>query len=111
VWLLPSVVTAAAAALTVLAVDAGARTAVMWCGVAATIAVAVIAAETARRGRALAAMRERLAEREAALQHQLGRQEAETVRLAEKLLPQVVARMQQGNFADDALSRVSYENE
>ncbi|MCW2874409.1 ATP-binding protein [Actinacidiphila oryziradicis] len=111
VWLLPSVVTAAAAALTVLAVDAGARTAVMWCGVAATIAVAVIAAETARRGRALAAMRERLAEREAALQHQLGRQEAETVRLAEKLLPQVVARMQQGDFAYDALSRVSYENE
>ncbi|GAA2272558.1 MULTISPECIES: sensor histidine kinase [Kitasatospora] len=108
VWLLPTVVTAAAALLAVSVVPAGARAGVVWCGVAGTAAVAVVAAEAARRGRAVAILRERYAQREDELRRRLARQEAETVELAKSALPEAVARLQRGEFREDLLK--AYES-
>ncbi|MBB1245576.1 sensor histidine kinase [Streptomyces durbertensis] len=100
VWVLPTAVTAAAALTAALLVSPGLRAPIFWIGLAATLSTAVVAAEAARRGRAAAALRQEVAAREAAL----ARQEAETVRLAEQLLPHVVARLRQGDFPDDVLA-------
>ncbi|MEZ0094252.1 sensor histidine kinase [Streptacidiphilus sp. EB129] len=102
-WLLPTVVTAGAAVAAASFAAAAARAEVIWCGVAATVMVAAVAVEAARRGRALSTLRERHAQAEAELRHRLAEQEAQTVRLAEVLLPQAVARLQQGDFVEDVL--------
>jgi signal transduction histidine kinase len=96
-WLIPAALVAAGVAVAASAVAASARFPVAACGAAATGAVAIVSAEAARRGRALKKLRRRFAEREAA-----------TVRLATELLPGAVARLQQGEFAEDILSEVSY---
>ncbi|NUL07093.1 sensor histidine kinase [Streptomyces lunaelactis] len=98
-WLLPVVAVAAAAATAASLVSASARTPVIWTGVAAVLAVAVACAETARRGRRLAELSHRLAQREAVL----SRQQSETARLADELLPQVVERLRKGEFPEDVL--------
>ncbi|PBC75448.1 signal transduction histidine kinase [Streptomyces sp. TLI_235] len=108
-WLLPTVVTAAAAVVAVAVVSAGARAGVVWCGLAGTAAVAVVAAEAARRGRALAAAREQFARREDELRSRLARQEAEAVQLARVALPEAVARLQRGEFPEDVLK--AYESQ
>ncbi|MFC8448554.1 ATP-binding protein [Kitasatospora sp. NPDC057223] len=103
VWLLPTVVTAAAAAVAASVVSTGARAGVVWCGVIGTAAVAVVAAEAARRGRALVTLRERYALQETELRRRLSRQEAETVQLAQVVLPEAVARLQRGELVEDVL--------
>ncbi|KQV11762.1 MULTISPECIES: sensor histidine kinase KdpD [unclassified Kitasatospora] len=105
-WLLPTVLTAAAAVVATFLIAKEARPAVGWCGAVATLAVALVAAEAARRGRALTALRERSARQEAELRGQLAAQEAETVQLAE-VLPLAVARLQAGEFLDDVLRELS----
>ncbi|WP_228450041.1 ATP-binding protein, partial [Streptomyces alkaliterrae] len=100
VWVLPTAVTAVAALAAALLVSPGLRVPIFWIGLAATLSTAVVAAEAARRGRTAAALRQEVATREAAL----ARQEAETVRLAEQLLPHVVARLRQGDFPEDVLA-------
>lgn len=99
VWVIPTAVTAVAALAATLLVSADARAPIAWIGLAATVSVAVAAAEAARRGRAAAALRAELHERNAALV----RQEAETVRLAEQQLPGVVSRLRRGDFPEDVL--------
>ncbi|MFI5533415.1 ATP-binding protein [Kitasatospora sp. NPDC051853] len=101
-WLLPTALTAAAAAAATALMDDTARWAVGWCGGVATLIVAVVAAESARRGRALATFQERAARQEAELRQQLAEQEEQTARLAEAL-PQAVARLQGGEFLEDVL--------
>ncbi|WP_280703798.1 ATP-binding protein, partial [Kitasatospora sp. GP82] len=103
VWLLPTVVMAAAAVVAASVASTGARAGVVWCGVVGTAAVAVVAAEAARRGRALAELRARYAQQEAELGHRLAQQEAQTMQLAAVLLPEAVARLQQGEFVEDVL--------
>ncbi|MFJ3788665.1 ATP-binding protein [Kitasatospora sp. NPDC090091] len=103
VWLLPTVVTAAVAVAAASVASAGARAGVAWCGAVGTTAVAVVAAETARRGRALATLREQSARQEIELRRRLAEQEAETVRLATSALPEAVARLQRGEFSTDVL--------
>ncbi|MGK4579004.1 ATP-binding protein [Kitasatospora sp. HPMI-4] len=103
VWLLPSVVTAAAAVLAASLVSADARAAVACCGLAATVAVAVVAAEAARRGRALASLRERYAQQENELRRRLARQAVETAELAKAALPDAIARLKHGEFTEDVL--------
>ncbi|WP_405890663.1 ATP-binding protein [Streptomyces sp. NBC_00133] len=98
-WLLPVVATAVAVAVAAALVSGSARTPVVWIGVGAVAIVAVACAETARRGRKLAELRERLTQREAVL----SRQQAETARLAGELLPQVVERLRKGEFPEDVL--------
>ncbi|WP_280664280.1 ATP-binding protein [Kitasatospora sp. MAP12-44] len=101
------VVTAAAAAIAV-SITTGPRTGVLWCGVAATAAVAVVAAEAARRGRELTALYERYARQETELRRRLAEQEAATVQLARASLPEAVARLQRGEFTEDVLK--TYES-
>jgi len=108
VWLLPTVMTAAAAVVAASVASIGARAGVVWCGVVGTAAVAVVAAEAARRGHALATLRERYAEQESELRRRLARQEAETVQLARIALPEAVARLQRGEFTEDVLK--AYES-
>ncbi|WP_371502207.1 ATP-binding protein [Kitasatospora sp. NBC_00374] len=102
-WLLPTAVVAAAAAAAVSLTGPAARTAVALCGAAATVVVALIAAEAARRGRALATLRDSCRRQEAELRHLLAQQEQQTARLAAVVLPQAVARLQQGEFVEDVL--------
>ncbi|MFJ6795434.1 ATP-binding protein [Streptomyces sp. NPDC091268] len=99
-WVLPVLVTAAVAVAAVIVVSAPARTPVAWIGAAASVAVALACGEAARRGKAVAALRATVASREAAL----ARQQAETVRLAETLLPDVVGRLRKGEFPEDVLA-------
>ncbi|WP_260476389.1 sensor histidine kinase KdpD [Streptomyces sp. WAC 06783] len=102
-WILPAAATAVAAAVATATVPSQASTPVIWIGAVATVAVALVTGEVSRRGRALAALRERAATQQAAL----GRQEAETVRLAEELLPEVVARLSHGEFPEDVYAAMT----
>ncbi len=90
---------AAVAAVAAAAVSDAARAQVAGCGAVAAVAVALLAAEAARRGRALAALRERAA----ALSSRLDQQERRTAQLGTVLLPEAVARIQQGEFIEDVL--------
>ncbi|WP_329576871.1 ATP-binding protein [Kitasatospora sp. NBC_01250] len=103
VWLLPTVVTVAAAVLAASVVSPDAREGVVWCGVLAVVGVVAVAVETARRGRAMVGLRERAARLEQELRHRLARQESETLRLARTDLPDAVARLQRGGFIEDVL--------
>ncbi|MBW5486866.1 sensor histidine kinase, partial [Streptomyces bambusae] len=100
VWAVPPVLTAAAAAVAVALVPASARTALLWVSVVAFAAVAAACTAAARRSRALDALRATAAAQRAALAHQ----EAETVQLAEVLLPDIVARLRKGEFPEDVLA-------
>ncbi|MEU1665441.1 ATP-binding protein [Streptomyces sparsogenes] len=108
IWLIPPAATALTAALAMTRVPTGARAAAAWCGLAATLAVAVAAAEAVRRGRAIAALRLRAAEREAALRQRLVDQEAETRRLAKELLPAAVARLRAGAEPDHVMKDIDH---
>ncbi|MFE2476370.1 ATP-binding protein [Streptomyces sp. NPDC059389] len=100
VWALPALLTAAAAVIAVVQVSASARTPVAWMGAVAFVAVALSCGEAARRGKAVAALRATVAVQEAALL----RQQAETVRLAQELLPDVVERLRKGEFPEEVLA-------
>lgn len=104
-WILPAAATAVAAAVAAVTVPPQATTPVVWIGAVATVAVALVTGEVTRRGRALAALRAQAAAQQAAL----GRQEAETVRLAEELLPDVVARLGRGEFPEDVHAAITEE--
>ncbi|MFF4579721.1 sensor histidine kinase [Streptomyces sp. NPDC001373] len=99
-WALPALVTAAISAAAAALVPGSARASVAWIGAAACVAVALSCAEAARRGRAVAAMRAAVAAREEAL----AVQQAETVWLAEVLLPDIVGRLRKGEFPEDVLT-------
>ncbi|MBO1417785.1 sensor histidine kinase, partial [Streptomyces sp. FH025] len=98
-WLLPTAVTAAAVVVAVV-VSAGARAEVLWCGATATVLVAVVAAESARRGRALAELREEHARRVDELSHRLAAQEEELDRMASVELRKLVAGARYGSSID-----------
>ncbi|GAA2608754.1 hypothetical protein GCM10009863_22700 [Streptomyces axinellae] len=100
---MPAVVTAVATVVATVLVPEQARFAVALCGGIATVALALLTAEVARRGKALRALRAASEERLTALQYRLDLQEAGTVRLARERLPEAVARLQEGEFAEDVL--------
>ncbi|MGW8377923.1 ATP-binding protein [Actinacidiphila sp. SB3-2] len=122
---------AATATTAAIFVPSAARPAVIWCGVVATVAVALVSAEAVRRGRALAALRAAATEREAMLRQQLNdqdaawrsagderhdalvrqlqEQEAATVRLASEQLPEAVNRLQEGEFTEDVLQSLGVQ--
>ncbi|WP_053923026.1 sensor histidine kinase [Streptomyces chattanoogensis] len=106
IWLLPSVLVAVCTAVAVSLTPSMARAHVAWIGVIATVAVAVAAGATARRGRALEELRKQYAERESTLKGHLVEQEAETVRMAKETLPAAMAQLQQGARAEEVLHNV-----
>nr|WP_199807810.1 ATP-binding protein [Streptomyces sp. NRRL S-350] len=109
-WLLPTAVMAAAVAVAAVVVSAGARAGVLWCGATGTVLVAVVAAESARRGRALTELRDRSARQAEDLQRRLAGQEAELDRLAKVELPRVVAGARYGYSIDILLDPIEQEN-
>lgn len=111
IWLVPPGIVAVCTVVAVSVVSSGARVPVAWCGLVATGAVAIVAAEAARRGRSVIALRRRCVEQEAALTQRLATQEAQLVRLADELLPQAVARVQQGELVDEVLTTTAYDAE
>ncbi|MFH8409713.1 ATP-binding protein [Streptomyces sp. NPDC018019] len=102
-WLLPPVLLAICTALAAALLPSAARAHAAWTGVLATAAVAVVAAEAARRGRTIDRLRRQSAERETFLQRQLAEQETETERLARETLPAALARLEQGTSVEDVL--------
>ncbi|MFJ9844030.1 ATP-binding protein [Kitasatospora sp. NPDC101155] len=99
-WLLPTAVTAAAVAAAAVVVSVGARAEVLWCGATATVLVAVVTAESARRGRALAELRDEHTRRVDELQRKLAGQEDEIERLASAELRKVVGGARYGSSID-----------
>jgi signal transduction histidine kinase len=107
--LLPPAAMAACVAVAAATVSAAARMPVIWCGVAATALVAALAAQSARRGLALAAVRGRQAEFEADMRRRLAEQEAATIRLAEVVLPDAIRLLQLGESVDEVLDATHYD--
>ncbi|HWM39612.1 MAG TPA: ATP-binding protein, partial [Streptomyces sp.] len=106
VWLLPAVLMIVAAAVATAFVPEDARIAVGLCGLVATAVVAAVAAEVARRGRALALLRAQHAEQLSVLQNRMQQQERATVQLAKDQLPEAVERLQEGEFAEEVLDSI-----
>ena len=98
-WSLPAAVTAAATGIAVAAVSSGERVQLALCGGVVTIAMAIVVAETLRRGRALALLQDR----EADLARRVTYQEAQTTHLGQVVLPEAVRRIQQGEFVEEVL--------
>ncbi len=96
-WMLPAVAIAVCTVIAVSVVSSGARAPVAICGAAATVAVVLVAAESARRGRALIELRARFAEQDVALKRRLSQQEADH-RTAGRVccFPRRWTRLQQG---------------
>ncbi|MFI7098606.1 sensor histidine kinase [Streptomyces sp. NPDC050161] len=99
-WFVPAAVTAVVAGVATATVPSQASTPVIWIGVVATAAVALVTGELARRGRVIAELRERGEAQQAVL----ARQESESIRLSTELLPEVVARLGHGEFPEDVLA-------
>ncbi|MFC5723375.1 ATP-binding protein [Streptomyces gamaensis] len=100
IWLIFPLVLAGCTATAVATVTPEARAPVGWCGSSATVAVALAASESARRGRRIGALRRKCAETEAVLRHQIEQHEAETRRLAHDLLPKAVQLLHRGAPTD-----------
>ncbi|MFH9347812.1 ATP-binding protein [Kitasatospora sp. NPDC017646] len=99
-WLLPTAVMAAAVGVAAVVVSAGARAQLLWCGATATVLVAVVAAESARRGRALAELRDEHTRRIDELQRKLAGQEDEIERMAAGELRRLVGGARYGSSID-----------
>ncbi|WP_432064878.1 sensor histidine kinase [Streptomyces sp. C10-9-1] len=100
VWQLPVAATLAAAVAAVVLAPASARTSVVVVCAVAVVTVAIACAEAARRGRTVSELRARTAAQEA----ELVNRSAETSRLADELLPRVVAELRHGAFPEDVLA-------
>ncbi|MFB7470150.1 ATP-binding protein [Kitasatospora sp. NPDC056184] len=110
VWLLPTLATAAVAAVTVAAASPAARTGVALCAVVGTLAVVLVAAEAARRGRAAEELRAQAARREGELIRRLTRQETEYIRLARSVLPAAVARLVRGEGLENVTAAYTLQD-
>ncbi|WP_062211874.1 ATP-binding protein [Streptomyces sp. NBRC 109706] len=95
---MPPVLVALGALGAVFVVPADARLAVLWCGGLATAAVLLIVGETARRGRAIAFLEDRLS-----------RHLADADLMAYDLLPVALDRMKNGDLEDDVIPQLPEE--
>ncbi|MGP3991740.1 ATP-binding protein [Streptomyces sp. 3N207] len=109
-WWLPALAMAVATTVAAVQVPAGARAAVIGCGVVATLAVALTVAELLWRGRALATLQAEYAEHQETLQRHLRQQEAATVQLAKDRLPEAVERLRRGEFAEDVVRSLASDS-
>ncbi|KOV38629.1 hypothetical protein ADK60_02240 [Streptomyces sp. XY431] len=110
VWLLPTVVTAAVAAVAVAAATPDSRLPVAVCAAVGTLAVVLVAAEAARRGRATEELRARAVQREGELIRRLTRQETEYIRLAKSVLPAAMTRLTHGEGLEDVVNAYTLQD-
>lgn len=99
-WMLPPAALAVATAATAALGPAAAWPGVTVLGAVAVALTAVVGAGARRRSRRIADLEATAAAQREALAHQ----EAETVRLAEQLLPDVVRRLRGGEFPEEVLT-------
>lgn len=92
VWFLAPVLVAACAVAAVIVVPGSARLPVIWCGVAATVSVALAAGEITRRGRLIDQLRSGLERHVQATEH-----------VAYQALPPLVNQLQDGALADELI--------
>ncbi|MER6297968.1 ATP-binding protein [Kitasatospora sp. NPDC001539] len=109
-WLLPTAVMAVAVAVAAVVVSVEARAGVLWCGATATVLVAVVAAESARRGRALEELRAEHIRRVDELHRKLAAQEDEIERLAAGELRRLVGGARYGSSIDVLLKPFQQPN-
>jgi signal transduction histidine kinase len=105
--LFSAVVVIACTVVTGVLVPPDERMPLVWAGAAAAVAVALTVAVTARW--ALTRHSRHYIQHQALLTRRLGEQEAAMVRLARELLPDAVSRVQQGESAQDVLSKFPCE--
>ncbi|WP_413816070.1 ATP-binding protein [Kitasatospora purpeofusca] len=110
VWLLPTVVTAAVAAVTVATASPDSRLPVAVCAAVGALAVVLVAAEAARRGRATEELRARAVQREGELIRRLTRQETEYIRLAKSVLPAAMTRLTHGEGLEDLVNAYTLQD-
>ncbi len=110
VWLLPTLVTAAVAAVAVATAPADSRVQVAVCAAVGTLAVVLVAAEAARRGRATEDLRARAVQREGELIRRLTRQETEYIRLAKSVLPAAMTRLTHGEGLEDVVNAYTLQD-
>ncbi|WP_326815399.1 ATP-binding protein [Streptomyces sp. NBC_01762] len=104
--LLPVLLMAGATAAAAALVSEPARTAVVWCGAAATVVVASLGVVLARRGRAMRRQRAEYERRLAVLEHRLATHDEEAIRISKELLPAAIHRLRVGNSPDEVLRDV-----
>ncbi|KUH37941.1 MULTISPECIES: sensor histidine kinase [Streptomyces] len=107
VWLLPAALIAVATGVAVTLVPTAARGPVVACGVVSALALALLGAEVARRGRVIGELRRTVAARDTAL----ARRHAETAHLAGTLLPDAVRRLREGEFPEDVIGSLTAPEE
>ncbi|MFF5338970.1 sensor histidine kinase [Streptomyces sp. NPDC013181] len=104
--LLPVVVMAGATAAAAALVAEPARIPVVWYGVFATVVVAALAVEIARRGRTIRRRNAEYQRRLTALERRIADHDEETVRISKELLPAAIHRLRVGNSPDEVLRDV-----
>ncbi|WTH27010.1 ATP-binding protein [Kitasatospora purpeofusca] len=110
VWLLPTAVTAAVAAVAVATATPDSRLHVAVCAAVGTLAVVLVATEAARRGRATEELRARAVQREGELIRRLTRQETEYIRLAKSVLPAAMTRLTYGEGLEDVVNAYTLQD-
>ena len=106
VLLLPAIVMAAATGAAAAVVSGPARTAVVWCGVVATLLVIATAAEAVRRGRALRAVREESLRHAAYLERRVAGHEQDMHRLAHEITPTAIYYLRGGNSPGEVIRQL-----
>lgn len=104
--LLPVVLMAGATAAAAALVSQAARMPVIWCGAVATVVVAALTVQLARRARDLRCQRAAYEKRFADLERRIATHDEETVRISKELLPSAIHRLRVGNSPEEVLRDV-----
>ncbi|WP_328535771.1 ATP-binding protein [Streptomyces sp. NBC_00344] len=109
--LLSVVSTSAATAVGAIAVNRAARIPLVWAGAVATLVVALLVVELARRGAASRTLHRVYGERLSFLERRLAAHDAETVRLAKELMPAAIHRLKHGESPQEVMRILVDDNE
>ncbi|GGT43763.1 ATPase [Streptomyces atratus] len=104
--LLPVLLMGGATAAAVTLVSAAARIPVVWCGALATVVVAALTLQLARRARDLRTQRAVYERRFVDLERRIATHDDETVRISKELLPAAIHRLRVGNSPEEVLRDV-----
>ncbi|MFB7914376.1 sensor histidine kinase [Streptomyces sp. NPDC056061] len=104
--LLPVLLTGGATATAAALISEPARIPVIWCGALATVVIAALALQLARRARDLRGQRAVYERRFADLERRIATHDDETVRISKELLPAAIHRLRVGNSPEEVLRDV-----
>ncbi|MFF9320091.1 ATP-binding protein [Streptomyces sp. NPDC014735] len=104
--LLPVVLCGGATAAAAVLLSGAARIPVVWCGALATVLIAALTAQLARRARDMRNQRAAYERRFADLERRIAAHDDETVRIGRELLPAAIHRLRVGNSPEEVLRDV-----